>query len=628
MAEIPAAAQQPTRLRYLVVFSCMLMAVLLYLDRFCVGIAEPYIKQDLGLSLYQMGFFFSAFFLTYALFQVPSGWMTDRYGARIMLTIYVLAWSFFTAMMGLSYGFVMLILMRAAYGLGQAGAYPTSASIISKWVPFSARGTASSIVAFGGRLGGAIAPLLTAFLIVLFVPPSRSSLFEAREMLKPDKLCFDIAPAPESSESQKDSSAGKNEETAAGDVRSAAARRVWEMLDEKSRRFVARIAAAYRPQAAQIAQLEKEAQALKEQRFFAAARDKMKQADSLRLKLSPEERQLLADALNGVIHRTDFYRPKHPAFREILLDRAGKKLRRHVDAGETLSEEENQRLNRLLLEKIFPDALGNIYVAGWRPVMISYGLLGLLVAGLLWFVLRNRPEEHPRCNAAEQNLIAASRPAGAPSPHGKTGGVPWRPLLTSGSMWMNCISQVGTNIGWIFILTWFPRYLKDVHQVGILDRGVMTSVPMMVGWAGMLLGGRLTDFLVRKVGLKWGRRLPWGGSRVLGITAFVVSPLLDSPWAVTAAMAVAAFSTDLGSPSVWAFCQDVGGRYVGSVLGWGNMWGNLGATVGPILLAWVIADYGYTTMFHVCAAAFVLSGVCGLGIDATKPIAPPEEEQN
>jgi nitrate/nitrite transporter NarK len=166
-----------------------------------------------------------------------------------------------------------------------------------------------------------------------------------------------------------------------------------------------------------------------------------------------------------------------------------------------------------------------------------------------------------------------------------------------------------------------------VHHVKIVERGFMASVPLFVGWFGMLGGGRLTDYCVGKLGLKWGRRLPWGGSRFLAVAAFLACPLLDfSPWAVVVAMSVVAFATDLGSASGWAFCQDVGGKNVGSVLGWGNMFGNLGATVSPILLGWVQDAWGYNVMFFVCAAAFVLAGVCGLAIDATKAIVVEESE--
>jgi MFS transporter, ACS family, glucarate transporter len=603
----------PSRVRHFVVLVCMLMAVLLYLDRFCVSIAQPYIKQDLRLSTFQIGFFFSAFFLTYALFQVPSGWMTDRYGSRVMLVLYVLTWSLFTAAMGLAYGFLMLIVMRAAYGLGQAGAYPTSASVISKWVPFTNRGTASSIVAFGGRIGGAIAPLLTAVLIVAFVPTDRSSLVTTDDLLNPGELCATLAPPQ---------NGGK-------DPRSDARRRVWSLLSANSQSLVREIANRHRPVAKQIAALEKEGKSFQQQRRFPSARKKFAAADELRLQLTESESTRLAAGLNDVLQRSDFYAAGDAAFQKdkMPLDVAGNKLRARVNAGESLSRDEQLRLNRLLLEATLGSSLGKVYVSGWRPVMITYGLAGLLVAGLIWVVLRDQPSQHPRCNDAERTLIAAGKPSNAPSTRDRAGRIPWGPLLRSGSMWANCISQVGTNIGWVFIVTWFPDYLDQVHHVKIVERGLMASIPLFVGWFGMLGGGRLTDYCVGKIGLKWGRRWPWGGSRFLAVAAFLACPLLDfSPWAVVVAMSVVAFATDLGSAAGWAFCQDVGGKNVGSVLGWGNMWGNLGATVSPILLGWVQDAYGYNVMFLVCAAAFVLAGVCGLAIDATVPIAVDESK--
>ena len=149
----------------MIVFVTVLMAVVLYLDRFCVSFAERYIKEDLALSERQMGWFLSSFFWTYALAQVPSGWLSDKFGSRGVLALYIVSWSFFTAMIGLAGGAVMLIVMRLGCGLGQAGAYPTSGGILSRWVPFSNRAMASGLVALGGRVGAVIAPILTGYLI-------------------------------------------------------------------------------------------------------------------------------------------------------------------------------------------------------------------------------------------------------------------------------------------------------------------------------------------------------------------------------------------------------------------------------------------------------------------------------
>src|SRR5690349_9848290 len=102
----------PQRIRHRVVFLAFLTSVLLYLDRFVLTYVERIIRLDLGLTEKQIGWGLSAFFWSYALFQVPSGLLTDRYGPRRMLTIYILLWSAGTALMGWMNGFAMLIAVR------------------------------------------------------------------------------------------------------------------------------------------------------------------------------------------------------------------------------------------------------------------------------------------------------------------------------------------------------------------------------------------------------------------------------------------------------------------------------------------------------------------------------------
>jgi MFS family permease len=160
----------------------------------------------------------------------------------------------------------------------------------------------------------------------------------------------------------------------------------------------------------------------------------------------------------------------------------------------------------------------------------------------------------------------------------------------------------------------------------VVQRGWMAGLPLLVGLIGMLYGGWLTDRLTRWLGQRWGRGLPMSLSRFVATAAFLACLGLRSPWLVTLALAVVALATDLGTPSVWAFVQDVGGRHVGSVLGWGNMWGNLGATLSPYLLNRVIELWGWDALFVACAGAFSLAGVAALGVDATIPITPADGE--
>ena len=156
----------------------------------------------------------------------------------------------------------------------------------------------------------------------------------------------------------------------------------------------------------------------------------------------------------------------------------------------------------------------------------------------------------------------------------------------------------------------------------------MASVPLFVGWFGMLGGGWLTDVLTRRLGLRWGRGLPMSLTRFVAMAAFLVVLLPMSPWAATICFAVVAFATDLGVPSVWAYMQDVGGRHVGSILGWGNMWGNLGAAVSPLIVGWMVAQHNnWDAAFMTCAAAYLISGLSALGVDATKPIEVKDADE-
>ncbi len=156
-----------TGVRHQIIAATTLAAFLLYLDRVCIAeiVKLDSFRSDLGLDDKQAGSIMSAFFIAYALSQVPAGLLSDRFGARQMLPLYITVWSICTIATGLATGLIMLLIFRSLFGIAQAGCYPTAGSLIRRWVPLSRRGTASSVVSVGGRLGAAGAPLLTAWLL-------------------------------------------------------------------------------------------------------------------------------------------------------------------------------------------------------------------------------------------------------------------------------------------------------------------------------------------------------------------------------------------------------------------------------------------------------------------------------
>src|SRR5688500_16380600 len=118
------------------------LAFITYFDRVCISRAVEPIMRDLNLTKAQLGLIMGAFWLAYALFELPAGWMGDRYGARSTLTRIVFAWSLFTCLSGSATGFVSLFVYRFLFGVGEAGAFPNRARIHSRWLPVATRARA------------------------------------------------------------------------------------------------------------------------------------------------------------------------------------------------------------------------------------------------------------------------------------------------------------------------------------------------------------------------------------------------------------------------------------------------------------------------------------------------------
>jgi len=142
-----------------------ILAMIVLFDRILISVAKDPIASDLSLSDKQMGWVLSIFALGYALFQTPSGFLADKFGARRVLTAVVSLWSFFTALTGAVWNFGTLIIVRFLFGMGEAGAFPSMARAIFKWIPLRERGIVNGINFSGGRIGAAIALPLVAGLI-------------------------------------------------------------------------------------------------------------------------------------------------------------------------------------------------------------------------------------------------------------------------------------------------------------------------------------------------------------------------------------------------------------------------------------------------------------------------------
>jgi ACS family glucarate transporter-like MFS transporter len=152
-------------IRYLLILGTFLLSMLLYVDRVCISTAKGEVAGELKFNDTQMGWVFAAFTLGYALFQTPSGWLSDRLGPRRVLTVVVCCWSIFTALTGAVSRLWSMLVVRFLFGVGEAGAFPGMARAIYSWLPMSERGLAQGINFSASRLGAAFAMPGVAWLV-------------------------------------------------------------------------------------------------------------------------------------------------------------------------------------------------------------------------------------------------------------------------------------------------------------------------------------------------------------------------------------------------------------------------------------------------------------------------------
>lgn len=143
-----------------VVTLLVLLFGITYLDRVAISVAGPRIQQDLGIDPVAWGWVTGVFTLAYAVFEIPTGAMGDRLGARVVLTRIVAWWSAFTAFTGMVSSLGPLLAVRFLFGAGEAGAFPNASIVVARWFPAARRATVSGVNLMAGQLGGALAPFV------------------------------------------------------------------------------------------------------------------------------------------------------------------------------------------------------------------------------------------------------------------------------------------------------------------------------------------------------------------------------------------------------------------------------------------------------------------------------------
>jgi MFS transporter, ACS family, glucarate transporter len=218
----------------------------------------------------------------------------------------------------------------------------------------------------------------------------------------------------------------------------------------------------------------------------------------------------------------------------------------------------------------------------------------------------------------------------APPPSPST---PWRAMLTSANLWAYSAAAFCSAFVIYLYFTRFPEYLEDRHHVAKQAWGWVAGLPMICGAVGCVLGGILTDWLVRRTGSRrWGRRLMGLLGKGGGAALLLAGACASEPAVALGLISLSAFTSDLALAAHWAVCTDAGGRFVGTVFGLMNTAAAVGAAVSPVLAGYVLRALSprdaaghfdpaaraaaWDVVLYVFAAVLALSALCWLRIDA------------
>ncbi|WP_109446646.1 MFS transporter [Azospirillum sp. TSH64] len=236
---------------------------------------------------------------------------------------------------------------------------------------------------------------------------------------------------------------------------------------------------------------------------------------------------------------------------------------------------------------------------GWHWVFGVMGGLGIIMAAV-WMKTVYAPKDHPRINQAELDYIAAgggliNMDDGRKKAASAESGAKWdyiRQLFASRMMVGIFLGQFCINAITYFFITWFPVYLVQARGMSILNAGFIASIPAICGFAGGILGGVMSDAMLRRgYSLTAARKTPI----VLGMLmsmAMIACNYTDLQWVVVSLMALAFFGKGIGALG-WAVMSDCAPKEITGLSGGVfNMCGNISSITTPIVIGYIIQTTG------------------------------------
>jgi MFS transporter, ACS family, glucarate transporter len=268
---------------------------------------------------------------------------------------------------------------------------------------------------------------------------------------------------------------------------------------------------------------------------------------------------------------------------------------------------------------------------GWRFSFLVCSVIGFVAAAVWFLVARDSPQEHPGVSREELTAIESglTLPSAPQEELGKETTaqparalVSWRRVLRSKEVWAVTLSYFCYGyVAWIFF-SWFFRYLAKVRGLDLRTSAFYTMLPFIAMLIACLLGGTLNDRLTKWKGPRIGRCVLAAFAIALAGAFLALGSQVNNARLASVVLAGGAGALYLSQSSFWSLTADIAGPSSGSVSGFMNMGGQVGAAITASLTPWIATRYGWTASFLVAAALCVVGAAAWLVVDPQNYLFP------
>lgn len=253
---------------------------------------------------------------------------------------------------------------------------------------------------------------------------------------------------------------------------------------------------------------------------------------------------------------------------------------------------------------------------GWRISFYLCAILGVLVLVVWYIYATDRPEQHPRVNAAELQLIESGRPRRVVYPRG----VAWLKLLRSRSVWGLILGYGCQGYAFYVYYNWFYLYAVKVRGLSVLSGSLWTSMPFIAMVLLSPTGGWFSDVMAKRFGMRRGRQAAaWAGMGLSAALLGVGGNTRNTSAALPLIAAAAGFNMFAGAV-FWTGCVDLAPNYSGSLSALMNTCGNAGGWISSLATAYIAVRHGWSQSLDLAAIITACSGLFWFLVDASQPV--------